>query len=42
VTPDGLHRRADYFRIDSTDLLATDVAERVITRFGLAVVAPGG
>jgi hypothetical protein len=34
--------RPDYLRIDNTNLSATEVAERVIARFGLAVVAGEG
>ncbi|MEO6525543.1 MAG: AAA family ATPase [Gemmatimonadaceae bacterium] len=33
--------RADYFRIDNTELGAAEVAERIIERFGLARVAGG-
>jgi AAA domain len=34
--------RPDYLRIDNTELSAAEVAERVIARFGLAVIAQGG
>ena len=34
--------RQDYLRIDNTELSAAEVAERVIARFGLAVVAGEG
>jgi hypothetical protein len=34
--------RPDYLRIDNTNLSAAEVAERVIARFGLPVVARQG
>lgn len=34
--------RPDYLRIDNTELSAAEVAERVIARFGLAVIAQEG
>jgi hypothetical protein len=34
--------RPDYLRIDNTNLSAAEVAERVIARFGLAVIAQEG
>jgi hypothetical protein len=34
--------RTDYLRIDNTDLSGAEVAERVIARFGLAVIPPEG
>lgn len=34
--------RPDYLRLDNTDLAAAEVAERVIVRFGLAVLPREG